>query len=54
MLNLSLEALAASSVDIKMLANNLTEVLPDCSGAGVDVKSEIINRFPLVTWLLGT
>lgn len=54
MLNMNLSSLEASSVDIKTLANNLTEVLPDCSGAGVDVKSEIINRFPLVNWLLGT
>lgn len=41
------------AVDMKALATNIGD-MPDCSGAGIDIKTEIINRFPLVTWLLNT
>lgn len=51
--NISTAILDAVAVDKTMLATNLPE-LADCSGAGLDPKTEIQNRFPLVTWLLGT
>lgn len=51
--NMSLEALSQVAVDKTMLATNLPE-LADCTGIGLDPKTEIQNRFPLVTWLLGT
>lgn len=54
MLDMNMNEVTASAIDMKMLANNLTDVLPDCSGAGVDIKTELINRFPLVNWLRST
>lgn len=53
MMNMNTAILDAVAVDKTMLATNLPE-LADCSGAGLDPKTEIQNRFPLVTWLLGT
>ena len=51
--NMSTAILDAVAVDKTMLATNLPE-MADCTGAGLDPKTEIQNRFPLVTWLLGT
>lgn len=53
-MNMSIRNLEAASVDMKTLATNLPEVAVDCSGAGIDLRNEIVNRFPLVEWLLGT
>ena len=53
MMNMNTAILDAVAVDKTMLATNLPE-MADCSGAGLDPKTEIQNRFPLVTWLLGT
>lgn len=42
------------AVDRKLLATNFTDVIPDCCGQDVDVKTELMNRHPLYTWLIGT
>lgn len=51
--NMNTAALESVAVDRTMLATNLPD-LADCTGIGLDPKTEIQNRFPLVTWLLGT
>lgn len=51
--NMSIQTLDQVAMDRTMLATNLPD-LADCTGAGLDPKTEIQNRFPLVTWLLGT
>ena len=51
--NMSLEVLNQVAVDKTMLATNLPE-MADCTGIGIDPKTEIQNKFPLVAWLLGT
>ena len=53
MMNMNTAILDSVAVDKTMLATNLPD-MADCSGAGLDPKTEIQNRFPLVTWLLGT
>ena len=55
-MNIDLKLLENVAVDreaFTKLATNLPD-MPDCTGAGLDVKTEIINRFPLVNWLLNT
>lgn len=52
-MNMSNAILEQVAVDKTMLATNLPD-LADCTGLGLDPKTEIQNRFPLVTWLLGT
>ena len=52
-MNIDLKLLESVAVDRTVLSTNLPD-MPDCTGAGLDVKTEIINRFPLVNWLLGT
>lgn len=49
-----LEMLANIAVDRKELATNFVDVVPDCCGAGADVKTELMNRYPLYTWLINT
>lgn len=51
-MNMDMKLLENVAVDIK-LATNLPD-MPDCTGAGLEPKTAIINNFPLVTWLLGT
>lgn len=51
--NMNTAVLESVAVDKTVLATNLPE-LADCTGIGLDPKTEIQNRFPLVTWLLGT
>lgn len=53
-MNFDLGLLDRVSVDIEKLATNYPDVIPDCTGAGAEVKTELINRFPLVVWLLNT
>lgn len=50
-MNMRLEDIA---VDRMTLATNFTDVIPDCCGQDVDIKTELMNRHPLYTWLLGT
>lgn len=51
--NMNTAILEAVAVDKTMLATNLPE-MADCTGIGLDPKTEIQNRFPLVNWLLQT
>lgn len=46
--------LEAIAVDRKYLASNFTDVIPDCTGMGVDIKTELQNRYPLYLWLINT
>lgn len=46
--------LDAVAVDMKYLATNFTDVVPDCLGLGSDPKTEIMNDNPLYFWLLNT
>lgn len=42
------------AVDIRTLSSNFADVVPDCTGLGVDPKTEVENRYPLYFWLLRT
>lgn len=42
------------AVDLRMLSTNFADVIPDCTGLGVDPKTEIVDRYPLYFWLLNT
>lgn len=46
--------LEAVAVDIRQLATNFTDVVPDCCGLGADPKTELMNRHPLYNWLINT
>lgn len=46
--------LEAVAVDLKYLATNFTDVVPDCLGIGADPKTELMNENPLYVWLLNT
>lgn len=47
-------ALDDVAVDIRKLSTNFADVIPDCTGLGVDPKTEVENRFRLYSWLLNT
>lgn len=49
-----MEMLASIAVDQKTLATNFVDVIPDCCGAGADVKTELINYSPLYNYLINT
>lgn len=53
-MELNTMSLDRASVDVRLLSTNFGEVIPDCSGVGQDVKTEIINSFPLYNWLINT
>ena len=48
------KGLESIAVDRKALATNFTDVIPDCSGVGVDIKTELQNRYQLYLWLINT
>lgn len=52
----NMAALDKASVDMKTLSSNFSDIASgcDCPIDGATLTSEIQNRFPLVTWLLGT
>lgn len=52
--NMNMKSLDSIAVDRKALATNYPFVVPDCTGAGAEVKTMLMNRFPLFTWLNGT
>lgn len=54
MMSMSAKSLDSVAVDQKMLATNYPYVVPDCTGAGAEVKTMLMDRFPLFTWLNGT
>ena len=54
-MNISADALEKASVDAAKLSSNFAEIAYDCAGnEGASLKSALINRFPLATWLLNT
>lgn len=54
-MNLDTRMLDAVAVDMKNLSTNFGDIVYDCYGMeGATLKSEMQNRFPLVTWLLNT
>lgn len=53
-MNLSIQNLDAVAVDHKLLATDYADVVPDCTGVGAEVKTLIMDSFPLLMWLLGT
>ena len=52
-MNMDIKLLDSVAIDRTVLATNLPD-MPDCTGAGLEPKTALIDRFPLVTWLLGT
>lgn len=42
------------AVDQKLLATNFTDVIPDCCDSEPEIKTALMNRHPLYTWLIGT
>lgn len=52
-MDMRLSTLEAVAVDRRDLASNIVDI-PDCTNTDLNVKTEIMNRFPLVTWLLQT
>lgn len=52
-MNMDINLLESVAIDRVKLATNLPD-MPDCTGAGLDPKTAIIDRFPLVNWLLNT
>lgn len=46
--------LESVAVDVRQLATNFTDVIPDCTGLGADPKTELMNRHPLYNWLINT
>lgn len=54
-LNVNTKQLENAAVDIRELSSNFADIAADCYGLdGKNIKSELQNRFPLATWLLGT
>lgn len=53
-LNVSTYDLERVAVDRQLLSGSFADVVGDCCGADLKTKSDIVNRFPLVTWLLQT
>lgn len=52
--NMEMKLLEQVAVDSRMLATNFTDVIPDCCGPEVDVKTVLMNTYPLYGWLIGT
>ncbi len=52
--NVSTAELEEVAVDIRHLATNFTDVVPDCTGMGADPRTELQNENPLYFWLLNT
>jgi len=57
MINMSIDDLRAVALDqrnVISLATNFGDTVPECTGVGVELKTELQNRFPLLMWLMGT
>ena len=55
MLNFNVDDLSSVAVDAVKLASNFPSVFTDCYGLeDATLRSEIVNQFPLVSWLLST
>ena len=53
-MNMNLRELENIAVDIKYLASNFTDVIPECCGTGLDVATELMNRHPVLNWILNS
>lgn len=53
-MNRELQMLDSVAVDRVELAGSFADIVGDCCGAELNLRTELINRFPLVAWLLGT
>lgn len=53
MLN-ELKMLEEIAVDQKLLSTNFTDVIPECCQNDLEVKTALMNRHPLYTWLINT
>lgn len=42
------------AVDVKTLASNFTDVIPECCGTGLDEATELMNRHPVLNWILNS
>lgn len=49
-----LQSLENIAVDIKYLASNFTDVIPDCCGTDLDAATALMNRHPVLNWLLNS
>ena len=49
-----LEMLDKSSVDSVKLAGKFSDIIGDCCGPEVSLRTQLVDNFPLVAWLLGT
>lgn len=52
--NVTVSSLEASAVDVRELASNFTSVIPECCGTDLDPATELMNRHPVLNWLLNT
>lgn len=50
----SLDKIAIDQRNLITLATNFGDVVPECTGVGVDLKTELQNNFPLLMWLMNT
>lgn len=53
-MDITLNMLDKVSVDSVKLAGSFSDIIGDCCGAEVNLRTQLMNNFPLVTWLLGT
>lgn len=53
-MDLTLNMLDKVSVDSVKLAGNFSDIIGDCCGPEVNLRTQLVNNFPLVAWLLQT
>lgn len=53
-MDLTLNVLDKASVDSIKLAGSFSDIIGDCCGPEVNLRTQLINNFPLVAWLLST
>ncbi len=56
-INMDMDTLRMTAIDrrnVISLATNFGDTVPECTGVGVELKTELQNRFPLLMWLMGT
>lgn len=53
-MNMALRDLDNIAVDVKYLASNFTDVIPECCGDGADQAAELMNRHPVLNWILSS
>lgn len=53
-MDITLNVLDKASVDSVKLAGSFSDIIGDCCGPEVNLRTQLINNFPLVAWLLST